>query len=140
MEFRPILSALLRNKLGALLIALQIALTLAVLVNAVFIIQGRVAKIARDTGMDVDNIITVQSVGIADDFDVASSVRRDLAALEAMPGVVAATAAQHVTLSGSGWGTEMKASEEPDAPRENVMIAIGCTLLAIIQKSCEVSW
>jgi putative ABC transport system permease protein len=121
LETGPILRAVLRNKTGPVLIALQIALTLAVLVNAVFIIQGRVAKIARDTGMDVDNIITVQSVGIADDFDVASSVRQDLAALEAMPGVVAATAAQHVPLSGSGWGTEMKASEEPDAPRENAV-------------------
>ena len=33
MEFRPIISALLRNKIGALLISLQIAITLAVTVS-----------------------------------------------------------------------------------------------------------
>jgi putative ABC transport system permease protein len=120
-ESGPILRACRRNKTGPLLIALQIALTLAVLVNAVFIIQGRLAKIARDTGMDVENIITVQSVGIAEDFDLAASVRADLPALEAIPGVIAATASQHVPLSGSGWGTEMKASDDPDAPRENAV-------------------
>ena len=117
----PIVRANLRNKTGPMLIAIQIALTLAVLVNAVFIIQQRVEKITRPTGMDVDNIITVQSVGIGDGFDLPSSVREDVAALESIPGVIAATPSQHVPLSGSGWGTEMKASAETDAPRENAV-------------------
>ena len=42
MELRPILSAMLRNKTGAVLVGLQIALTLAVVANAVFIIMQRV--------------------------------------------------------------------------------------------------
>jgi putative ABC transport system permease protein len=42
MEFRPILSAMLRNKTGAVLVALQIAFTLAVIVNAVYIVSKRV--------------------------------------------------------------------------------------------------
>ena len=121
LETGPILRANLRNKTGPILIAIQIALTLAVLVNAVFIIQQRVEKVMRDTGMDVDHIVTVQSVAIADDFDLAASVRQDLAALEAIPGVIAATASQNVPLSGSGWGTELKASAAADAPRENAV-------------------
>ena len=39
MEIGPILRSLLRNKLGALLIALQIAFTMTVIINAVFIIN-----------------------------------------------------------------------------------------------------
>ena len=50
MEFRPILSAMLRNKTGAILVGLQIALTLAVVANAVFIIMQRVEKIGRPPG------------------------------------------------------------------------------------------
>ena len=50
--FRPIVSALLRNRTGALLVALQIAIALAVLVNAVYIVKQRVDKIGRPTGMD----------------------------------------------------------------------------------------
>ena len=52
MEIGPIWRASLRNKTGPILIAIQIALTLAVLVNAVFIIQQRIEKINRPTGMD----------------------------------------------------------------------------------------
>ena len=136
-ETGPILRASLRNKTGPLLIAIQIALTLAVLVNAVFIIQQRIAKITRPSGMDVDNIITIQSVGVAEDFDLQGQTRIDLAALAAIPGVIGVTASQHVPLSGSGWGTEMKPAIGPDAPKqnaaqyfvtENALAALGVTL------------
>ena len=43
MDVMPILSALKRNKVGAILIALQLALTLAIVSNALFIISQRCA-------------------------------------------------------------------------------------------------
>lgn len=115
MEFGPIWRAALRNKTGHVLMALQIALTLAVIVNAVFIISQRIDNITRPTGMDVENIVTVQSFGFGDDFSLAQSVDEDIAALQAIPGVVAVTSSQHVPLSGSGWGTQLKASTEAGA-------------------------
>ena len=117
MEFGPIWRASLRNNTGPVLMALQIALTLAVIVNAVFIIKQRIDKITRPTGMDVDNIVTVQSFGFGDDFDLQESIPEDLAALQAIPGVRAVTSSQHVPLSGSGWGTELAGSSEDGAPR-----------------------
>lgn len=119
MEFGPIWRASLRNKTGPILMALQIALTLAVIVNAVFIIKQRIDKITRPTGMDVDNIVTVQSFGFGEDFNLQQSVPQDLAELEAIPGVLAVTSSQHVPLSGSGWGTELAGSSEDGAPRVN---------------------
>jgi len=115
MEFGPIWRAALRNKTGPVLMALQIALTLAVIVNAVFIITQRIDNITRPTGMDVENIVTVQSFGFGDDFSLAQSVDEDIAALQAIPGVVAVTSSQHVPLSGSGWGTQLKTSTEAGA-------------------------
>jgi putative ABC transport system permease protein len=50
MEIGPILRALARNKLGVILIALQIAFTMTVMVNAVFIIIERSAAMARPSG------------------------------------------------------------------------------------------
>ncbi len=47
MEIRPILSALLRNKTGAVLVALQVALSLAILANALHIVSERQAVAAR---------------------------------------------------------------------------------------------
>ncbi len=68
MEIRPILSALLRNKTGAVLIAMQIALTLAILCNAVFIIHDRIVKMDRPTGMDTDNQIDIDMTAYAPDL------------------------------------------------------------------------
>ena len=51
MEFRPIFSSLLRNKTGALLIAAQVALSLAIVANALYIIQDRIARTTRLSGV-----------------------------------------------------------------------------------------
>ena len=105
LNIRPIASALLRNRTGALLVALQIAIALAVLVNAVFIVEQRVAKIRRPTGMDVDNIFVVSSTGFTDRFDYNSSLRTDLAYLRSLPGVIAASPINQLPLSGGGSAT-----------------------------------
>ena len=47
MQIKPILAALRRHKAGTVLIALQIALTLAIVCNALFIIQQRLAQPVR---------------------------------------------------------------------------------------------
>ena len=41
MEIRPILSAMWRNRTGSILIALQIALTLTIVVNSMFLAAER---------------------------------------------------------------------------------------------------
>ena len=69
MEIRPIFSAMMRNRTGSVLVALQIAITLAIVVNSVFIIGERIKKMNRPTGMDVDNIISIYSRGIGEDFN-----------------------------------------------------------------------
>jgi putative ABC transport system permease protein len=108
MELRPILSAMLRNKTGAILVAVQIAFTLAVIVNAVFIVSKRVEKMTRPNGMDVAHIITAQVWAIDAKKDVEQMVRADMDMLRALPGVVDATVSHQVPLSGGGWGDELK--------------------------------
>ena len=53
MQLRPILSAMRRNKVGAILIAVQMAITLAILCNSLFIIQERLASSKRATAVAV---------------------------------------------------------------------------------------
>jgi putative ABC transport system permease protein len=101
-NIRPIASALWRNRTGALLVALQIAIGLAVLVNAVYVVKQRVDKINRPHGMDVENIFVIASTGFTRDFDYDASWRDDLAYLRDLPGVKAATIVSHIPLSGSG--------------------------------------
>jgi putative ABC transport system permease protein len=101
---RPILSALLRNRTGALLVAMQIAIALAVLVNALYIVVQRIETINRPTGIDVDNIFVVQSAGFTQHYNEAAAIHEDLAYLRGLPGVRAATVINAIPLSNGGDG------------------------------------
>ena len=51
MDIRPILSTLRRHKTAAALIVLEIALSCAIICNAVFLITQRLERMQRPTGM-----------------------------------------------------------------------------------------
>jgi putative ABC transport system permease protein len=114
MEIRPILSALLRNKTGAILVALQIAITLAVVTNAVFIINQRLEKMARDPGIDSPNLIFIQSIGYRPDYHHRNTIQQDLDLLRSEPGVIAASPVNGVPLSGGGSSTTYRAKPGDD--------------------------
>jgi len=96
----------MRNGAGAILVAIQIALTLAIVVNAVYVTQQRVTLIGRDSGMDVENIFALPVTSFEKDHDFFAMVRNDLAMLREMPGVVDAAPTTQVPLSGGGSSTQ----------------------------------
>jgi putative ABC transport system permease protein len=106
MGLRPIFSSLMRNSAGPLLVAIQIALTLAIIVNAVFVTQQRVSKIGRDSGMDDQNIFAVPVTSFEKNHDFFAMVRADLAMLRDLPGIVDAAPTTQVPLSGGGSSTQ----------------------------------
>ena len=55
MDFKHILSSLRRSPTGAILVALQIALALAITVNSLYIAVQRYELINRDPGIDLAN-------------------------------------------------------------------------------------
>src|SRR5512138_2469472 len=120
MHFRPILSAMFRNKTGAILVGLQIALTLAVVANAVFIIMQRVEKIGRPSGIDSDNLIFVQTYGYGPNYNHREAVRHDLDLIRSLPGVVAASVTTSVPLSGGGAANSYRPTLETNE-RDGVM-------------------
>ena len=103
MQIGPIWRAMMRNKTGAILIALQMAVTLAIMVNAISIIQERANAMQRPSGVDELNIFHLLSVGFTPDFNEEVAIREDLAAIRAMPGVVNAIQSNAIPMSGSGW-------------------------------------
>ena len=104
MEIQPILAALRRNKFGAILICLQMAVTLAVLCNGIFVIQQRVQWTERPTGVDESRVFTFRNKWIGDkDFDdLRAHTRQDLAALRNLPGVEDAYCSNSYPLMGGG--------------------------------------
>jgi putative ABC transport system permease protein len=118
MDIRPILSTLSRHKTAASLIVLEIALTCAIICNAVFLIAQRLERMDRPTGMADSELVRINVAGIGEDENADALVRQDVAALRALPGVRAATALNHVPFDGSSWNSSV--SLEPDQPMPNL--------------------
>src|SRR5450432_2500396 len=102
MELRPILSAMRRNKFGALLIATQMAVTLAFLANALTLVEQRVAWSDRPSGIDEADIFVMHSETVEHPGDLAARQNGDVVALRALPGVVDAYTTNMYPLEGGG--------------------------------------
>lgn len=105
MELRPILSTLARAKTAPLLIAAQVALTLAILCNAAYIISDRLAASSRPSGVDEGNGFVIGFSAARPISDVESMQRRDIEAIRGIPGVVAAAWTNQMPMGRSGWNT-----------------------------------
>ncbi len=103
MEVMPILATLRRNKVGALLVALQIALTLAVVANALSVIRQHLTDITRPSGLDEENIFSMSNQWVGEPDDLGARIATDVAALRALPGVIDAEATNSIPLSGRSW-------------------------------------
>jgi putative ABC transport system permease protein len=119
MEIRPILSALMRSKTGALLIAAQVALTLAILGNAMYIVQDRLALAERPSGTDEANIFYSRYSVFRPGVDSAAMQDADLAAIRALPGVKAVASANQVPLARSGWNTTLQTERQNPRAQSN---------------------
>jgi len=106
MEIRPILSALLRSKTGAILIAAQIALTLAIVCNALFVVNQRLESAARPSGAMESTVfqLLLSPLGDIDPQEVFAMQQADIDALRSVPGVVAAAWTNQAPMAQSGWG------------------------------------
>jgi putative ABC transport system permease protein len=110
MEIRPILSALLRNKTGPILVALQVALSLAILANALYIVNERRAVIARPSGLaDEHSTFYVQVRNLNTDGveQRLATVKRQGDVLRAVAGVASVAQVSQMPMSQSGWNTSV---------------------------------
>jgi putative ABC transport system permease protein len=97
-DLMPILSTLRRHKIAAGLIVLEVALTCAIVTNALHLIQTRVEALATDSGLAESELIVLNLRGAKPlpREQVAGVVAADLARLRALPGVQAATATNQI--------------------------------------------
>ena len=115
-EVGPIFRALMRNKVGAFLIAIQIAVTMTIIVNSVFIIVERDKQMQRVSGVDEDNTFYLSSLGFGANFNTKVTIQEDLNLLRNLPGVVDAMQINAIPISGGGWsmGLQTKPGAEYD--------------------------
>lgn len=121
MKLHPIFSALRHHKTGVVLIAMQIALTLAIVCNAVFIIGQRIERTQRLTGLVENGLIRVSQQWLdapgGDDpaaIDKLDAMQRtDLATLRGLPDVQEVAASTSLPLQGAMWSGNLTLTPQP---------------------------
>jgi putative ABC transport system permease protein len=125
MELRPILSTLRRHKTAAGLIVLEIALSCAIICNALFLISGRLDRMDRPSGIAESEIVRVQITGIGQDENAAALTATDLASLRALPGVKSASATNQINFGNSSWNSSVGLSADQTHPTLSATIYLG---------------
>ncbi|MEO8365400.1 MAG: FtsX-like permease family protein [Pseudoxanthomonas sp.] len=139
MELRPILSTLLRHKTAAALIVLEIALSCAIICNALFLIGERLDRLQLVSGVAEDEVVRVQLTGIGEDDNASALTRSDLALLRGLPGVKAASVTNQVPFVNSSWNSSVNMVKDQKQPTlsattymgdEQFLAALGPKLVA----------
>jgi putative ABC transport system permease protein len=125
MHFFPILSTLRRHKTAAILIVLEIALTCAIVCNAIFVIGDRLSRMDRSSGIVEDELVRVQLTGIGQHADAAAITAQDLRALGAIPGVKAVSCANMIPFGNSSWNTDISTIPDDPSPPVNAALYMG---------------
>lgn len=120
MNSLPILKSLLsHHKTASVLIIIEIALSCAIVCNAVFIIGERLDRMHRQSGVAESELSRVQLTNIDKDSDPSALTTRDLASLRALPGVKSATIVNQIPFGGSSWNSGVFLDPEGTRPIVN---------------------
>jgi putative ABC transport system permease protein len=124
-DILPILATLRRHKITALLIVLEIALTCAIVCNAVFLIAQRVHRMDMPSGVAEHELVQVQVVDIGDRPDAKARGEADLAALRAIPGVKSVARINQLPFTDSSWNNSIFLSPTQTQPTLNATMYFG---------------
>jgi putative ABC transport system permease protein len=134
----------MHNKSRFWLITLEVALTLAIVVNCINMLLDTRREFLRETGLDEANLLVIDTKpfdpAFKDDDFIYSVQEEDLRRLRGFPGVVDAVAIRAIPLSGGGSNTTRWLMDEPTAGHgtgvpyfvvsDNALSALGVELVA----------
>ena len=125
LQLRPILSTLRRHKTAALLIVLEIALTCAIVCNAVFLIVNRIERLHFASGLAENELVHVETHSIGRNPDAAPDTQVDLTALRAIPGVRSAAVLNEIPYNNNSNNTGVNVAPGQKAPTLQVATYMG---------------
>ena len=121
MDIFPILATLKRHKTAAGLIVLQVALTCAIVCNALFLISQRLERINEPSGLAESELVVVGVSGLSRSQDPDATTRADLQALRALPGVKSAALMNQIPYANNFWGSGVRLKPEQLGPGEDAI-------------------
>ena len=119
MDILPILATLKRHKTAAGLIVLQVALTCAIVCNALFLISQRIDRIHEPSGLAESELIALTVSGLSRSADPDATTRADLQALRAIPGVKSVAVTNQIPFSNNFWASGIRTKPEEPGPGES---------------------
>ena len=122
LDIAPILKTLWRRPTGPLLIILQLALSIAIVSNALSFITQRYAYIARDPGIQISGLLTFNVQQDSSKGELEETVIKDLEYLRSLNSVKSAGALTGVPMGHSGGTTRL--STEPESEGKSSMTAV----------------
>jgi putative ABC transport system permease protein len=108
MDILPILSTLRRHKITAFLVIIEIALTCAIVCNAVFIINQRLDRMNMPSGVDEHTLLHIAVADIGATNDQKARTQEDLAALRQISGVAEVASVNEVPFGRSSSNAGIK--------------------------------
>ncbi len=122
MNVQPILATLRRHKTAAGLIALEIALSCAIVSNAVFLIGERVERIRQPSGLAESELVRIQMVGITRSTNPEAQAAEDMAVLRELPGVRTVATSNQIPYGNSSWYTSLNLEPEQTHPTSEPLL------------------
>ena len=117
MDILPILSTLRRHKTAASLIVLEIALTSAIVCNALHLISQRVDMLNHDTGLPEAELVVLGVRGTGGAGNPDELTAQDLQALRALPGVKSAAVLNQLVYGNNSNNTDARSTADKHGPR-----------------------
>jgi putative ABC transport system permease protein len=127
LDLRPILSTLRRHRIAAGLIVLEVALSFAIVTNALHLIQTRIEALQADSGMLEPGMAVLEvrySKALPREREAAVAAE-DMARLRALPGIRAATTANQIAYAYNSNNNGVRLQPGPKAERLMVVSQYG---------------
>ena len=95
---------------------LEIALSCAIICNAVFIISNRIAELQINSGVADDELVYLATSSLLPDVNMDALRKQDIQALSSIPGVKAASSVNQIPFGGNVWGSDVRLDTEQVRP------------------------
>lgn len=109
MEIGPIFRSMARNKIGVGLLMLEVAVTLAIVMNCAGMVWTHSKRLSRETGIDEEHLILVRNSTFGEKYRDRhyrrQMIAQDLTKIRATPGVLSASVIGPVPLASGGSST-----------------------------------
>lgn len=119
MDILPILATLKRHKTAAGLIVLQVALTCAIVCNALFLISQRIERIGEPSGLAESELLVLSVSGLSRSQNADATTRADVHALKALPGVKSVSLSNQISFSDNFNSSGLRLKPEELLPGEH---------------------